>query len=366
MAITGIPNWVIYPKEDWVSITPEDAGLDEDRFQKFIGALDLRGAAFGGEDHSDLKWGTVVTRGGYLLYEWGNRNYRFQTASVGKAFARAVFGLAVEDGLVQPDDLIADTWTGEGQLSHKHKYMTEGHHKTLTWSHMLGSKDDNKHYGGFPIELGSDWRNGPGHESPLGREFIPAWAKWTGDPSYDLYSHVEPGTVGYYSSGGFWRLGQALTALWKTDIKEVLDERIFCRIGIPSDRWLWYTGRAIQKHKFLYPDVPDAYTYLDPPYEIDGTVVRSAPGWVVISASDLARYGHLVATQGIWEGERLINPEWLRGHGGGNHSGMSGESRHYTAMGMVTTDGVDYSRTSAADSFLPNDMFVEQVRIRRG
>ena len=79
MAITGIPNWVIYPEEDWVSITPEDAGLDEDRFHKFIGALDLRGAAFGGEDHSDLNWGTVITRGGYLLHEWGNRSYRFQT-----------------------------------------------------------------------------------------------------------------------------------------------------------------------------------------------------------------------------------------------------------------------------------------------
>lgn len=363
MTITEIPKWVTYPEEDWVSIFPEDAGLDGDKFRRFIDTLNLKGAAFGGEVHTDLKWGAVVTRGGFLLHEWGDRHYRFQTASVGKAFTRAVFGLAVEDGLVQPDDLIADTWTGEGQLSHRHKYLNEGYHKMLTWAHMLGPKDDNKHYGGFALELGSDWRNGPGYESPLGRGFIPRWARWTGDPSYDLYSHVEPGTVGYYSSGGFWRLGQALTALWGRDIKDVLDERIFSRIGIPSDRWLWYSGGAIRKHKYLYPAVPDAYTYLDKPFEIDGNVVRSGPGWVVISASDLSRYGHLVATQGVWKGDRLIDPKWLRGHGGGNYSGMSGESSHYTALGVVTTEGLDHPHTVTTNSFLPDEVFVGQVRI---
>ena len=362
MTAIQIPDWITYPEEEWASISPEDAGLDAGKFQSFLDSLNPRGAAFAGEDHTGGRWGAVVARGGYLLHEWGDRNYRFQTASVGKAFTRAAFGLAVEDGLVGPDDLIADTWTGEGQLSHRHKYMTEGHHRKLTWAHMLGPREGGTHFGGFAIELGSDWRNGPGHESPLGRVFVPEWAKWTGDPSYDLYAHVEPGTVGYYSSGGFWRLGQALTALWGRDIKDVLDERIFSKIGIPPDRWLWYSGMAIQKYKYLYPAVPDTYTYLDPPYEIDGNVVRSGPGWVIISASDLARYGHLVATQGMWKGERIIDAEWLRGHGGGNRSGMSGEGTHFTAMGVVTTEGLDHAHSVVQDSFLPEDIFVGPVR----
>lgn len=35
----------------------------------------------------------------------GNPAYKYQTASVGKAFSPALVGLAVEAGLIQPDDL---------------------------------------------------------------------------------------------------------------------------------------------------------------------------------------------------------------------------------------------------------------------
>ena len=138
--------------------------------------------------------------------------------------------------MVEPDDLVKETWTGEGQLTHRHKYLNEGHHRSLTWNHLLGPRDEAKHYGGFAIELGNDWRDGAKAESVLGWT-VPEWAKWTGDPSYDLYSHVEPGTVGVYSSAGFWRLGQALSTLWDADLKDVLDENLFSKIGIASDRW---------------------------------------------------------------------------------------------------------------------------------
>ena len=114
-------------------------------------------ADFGGEDHTGGQWGAVVTRGGYLLHEWGDRHYPFQTASVGKAFTRALVGLAVEEGMVNPSDLICETWTGVGQLSHRHKYLNEGHHAKLTWNHLLGPRDGAEHFGGFAIELGNDW-----------------------------------------------------------------------------------------------------------------------------------------------------------------------------------------------------------------
>ena len=194
---------------------------------------------------------------------------------------------------------------------------------------------------------------------------LPSGPTWTGDPFFDLYSHAEPGTVALYSSAGFWRLSQALTAVWGRDLKAVLDERLFGRIGIPPDRWDWYTGRSVKDQRDFYPAIPDSYTYLDPPYEIDGAPVRSGPGWVVMSASDLARFGHLVATQGQWEGEQLIDPAWLRGHSGGNKSGQSGESTHFTAMGVVTTLGLDHPHATATESFLPEDVFVGPVRVRR-
>ena len=60
-----LPEWVTFPGDDWVRITPAEAGLDPERFDAFIGGLDIRGTDFGGEDHSGNKWGAVLTRGGY-------------------------------------------------------------------------------------------------------------------------------------------------------------------------------------------------------------------------------------------------------------------------------------------------------------
>jgi CubicO group peptidase (beta-lactamase class C family) len=368
LANLHLPDWVTYPGEDWVQITPEEAGLDPVGFAAFLKALPVRGGSFGGEDHSNGRWGAVVTRGGYLVHTWGDRHYRYQTSSTGKAFIWALLGLAVQDGLIDPDQPINKSWTGEGELSHPHKYLTNGHHKTLTWRHVLGERLGVLHYGGFPMELGNRWREKrTGLEEADCMPGVPEWANWTGDPSFDLYSHAEPGTIGLYSSAGIWRLSQALTAVMGQDLKAVLDERLFGKIGIRPERWDWYAGGYVKDQKYFYPTIPDSYTYLDPPYEIDGHPVRSGPGWVVISASDLARFGHLIATQGSWEGEQLLDPAWLRGHGGGNNCGVTGESEHFTATAVVTTEGMQngglrsqwYCTTTT--SFLPQELFVGPV-----
>ena len=63
MTIT-VPDWVTYPDDDWEEITPEEAGLDPDGFRQWIAGLDVRGASFGGEDHSGSKYGADA-------YTWG-------------------------------------------------------------------------------------------------------------------------------------------------------------------------------------------------------------------------------------------------------------------------------------------------------
>ena len=82
-----------------------------------------------------------------------------------------------------------------------------------------------------------------------------------------------------------------------------------------------------------------------------------------MSASDLARFGHLVATGGIWKGQRVLAAEWLRGHGGGNRSGVSGESTHFTALSQVTTDGIDHVHASATTSFIPAEVIIGPVQV---
>ena len=140
----------------------------------------------------------------------------------------------------------------------------------------------------------------------------------------------------------------------------------------------------------FYPSIPDSFTYLDPPFrlpaagtaEYEATVrvgeragrprgagltvpVRSGPGWVVISASDLARFGLLNALGGQWRGQQLLDPAFLRGHSGGNHSGVSGESTHFTAMGVVTTNGIHHGHATSDRSFVPEHLFVGPVELGR-
>ena len=361
-----IPDQITYPAADWLEITPEEAGLDPEGFRAFLAGLDVRGASFLGEDHSGGRYGAVLTRGGYLVHSWGDRHYRHHTASVGKAFTRALVGYAVQDGLIDPDRPIHESWTGAGELSHRHKLLNEGHHKTLSWHHLLGGRRERVQYGGFPMETGIRWaQKRTGLEEADTTPGVVAWAAWTGDPFFDLYAHAEPGSVAHYSSAGFWRLGQALTAVFGRDLKDVLQERLFDTLGIPPERWDWLSGEQVKDQKHFYPALPDSYTYLDPPYRIGDRPVRSGPGWVVISASDLARFGHLNATDGIWRGERIIEPEWLRGHSGGNRCGVAGESSHGTALAVVTAVGFDYTFSEETRSFLPEELFTDEATAGR-
>lgn len=252
--------------------------------------------------------------------------------------------------MVSPDDLVSEAWTGEGELSHDHKYLDRGHHTTLTWRHLLGSKTTYGHDGGFPVTNGFYWRRGSSAQmASQSSNSVPEWADWTGDPYFDNYSHAKPGTVRTYSSGGIWRLSQALTALWGEDLKKVLDDGLMSKIGVPADRWDWFPGKTVHDETHWYPNMPGYGDFIDPPYEIGGQIIRGGGGWVVISASDLARLGLLVATGGLWNGDRVMSDEWLRGHGGGNGSLMNGEPDTLTSIGIVTAEGITWP--------LPTDVF---------
>jgi len=311
-----LPKWVVYPDKEWKVLTPDEAGIrDVAGWNQWVEATkkSARGASFQGEDHSGNQWGAAVTRGGYLIQTFGDPDYKFQTASLGKAFTIACLQLAIDEGLIQSgDDLIKSYWTGKGQFNAKHKYLDQGFHEFLSFNHLKG------HRGAFPITNGWSWKAGKNYGAPA-----PEWAKWTGDSDHDNYAHAKPGTVGrVYSSGGYWRLAQALTAVWKKDLKQVLDDRVMSQIGIPADRWDWKPGQTVHKTKDWYPKMPGYGDFLDPPYKIDGQIVRGGPGWVVMSSKDLARWGHLVATGGEWKGKRLIGR--VQGHGGGNGSDVGG------------------------------------------
>ena len=330
--VSTIPDWTAFPDEEWQTLTPEEAGIrDVEAWNKWVDVTRklARGASFHGEDHSGSKWGVAITRGGYLIQTFGDPDYKYQTASVGKTFTVACLQLAIDHGLIKSgDDVIKSYWIGEDQLNAKHKYMSEGYHVALTFNHL---KD---HTGAFPITNGWSWQAGKNYD-----EVAPEWVKCTRDPDYDNYAHARPGTVGrHYSSGAYWRLSQVLTAVWKDDLKQVLDKKLFRYMGIPADRWDWKPGRVLYETTDFYPQIPGYGSFLDPPYTIHGQVVRGGQ-WVVMKPKDLARFGLLISTGGVWKGKRLISR--LQGHGGGNGShvgGTGGKVMGSWARGTSTFD----------------------------
>lgn len=342
-----LPDWLYFPDagENMPTISPEEAGVDPAKWASYLAAQSPHGEGYGGTRHREGEWGAVIVRGGYLLHAWSNPDFQYQTASLGKCFTRMVLILAVDDGLIGgEDDLICSHWTGERLLNSPHKYLDRGHHRALTFAHLKNMR------GGFPVSDAYSWNK---RIDDLAGG-VPEWAKWTGDADYDNYAHAEPGTHRKYSSGGYWRLSQALTAIWNRDIKHVLDEKIMGRIGIRADEWEWVPGRDVHDNSSpgydFYPDRPGYGLYLDPPYQVDGHVVRGGPGWVIMSARQLARVGLLVATGGWWNGEHLISEI------SGFNSVMGGTwgegAPAYSAWGAVCTKGIEYP---------PGDLFTGPI-----
>ena len=270
---------------------------------------------------------------------------------------RALFGLTVEAGLLKPDEPIWKTWTGRGELSHPHKFLDEGLHRQLTWRQLL------EHQGGFVLESGYHWRRKSAFHA-----VIPEGVRWTGDPLFDNYAHTLPGTTTRYSSGGYWRLGQALTALWGRDLKEVLDEKLFRHLGIPAARWEWLPGQTVHDTQDFYPEFPGYGEYVDPPYQLHGHVVRGGPGWMKLSADDLARFGSLIASGGVWQGRRLIGAQWLRGHAGVGIHVVAGDPETMVAIARINTQGFPFGLevgTTGKFSF-PMDCIAGPIRPHPG
>lgn len=293
------PEWIYFPKmgEKMPVVSPEKAGLDTARFNKWANAVSPEIKMSGGQPRSD--YGLLICRGGRIIRTWGDIDFKHQSASLGKAFLRLALQLAIDEKLIGSEhDRVVNYWTGEGQLNGIHKYLTNGFNKFITFYDLKWMTS------GIPISNGYWWRISSDKD-------VPEWARWTGDPDYDNYAHIMPGTQTKYSSASQWRFSQVLTAILSEklnmSIKEYLDTRVFSKIGIPADDWSWISGKELADDSLFYPDLPGYGKFNDPPYKINGKTVYGGGGWVVMSARQFARIGILLSTGGVWNGERLVS-----------------------------------------------------------
>jgi CubicO group peptidase (beta-lactamase class C family) len=247
-----------------------------------------------------------------MLHCWGDPDYTYNSASVGKAFNGFILQLAIDRGLVTGDERVCDVWpecpSDCGEISTLRKLF-----------HMQG---------GF--ETSNGFQDGCNNQV----------------------------CGGGYSTGGQWRLNQTMTYILGENLKDFLDRELLRHIGIDSTDWYWLSGadvyantpppNAAPEQSVLYPRFTESDRwygcFIDPPYVIGGQTVVGGGGWVGMSPKDLARIGLLLASEGWWDGRQLISDtDLVDGHAGCGDSDLRavGGDRMFS-WGRVATEGVTF------------------------
>ena len=207
----------------------------------------------------------IILRGGRIVAEWGDTNRIDMTFSVAKSYLATVAGLAFDRGMIPNlDDPI-------GKLVKDGGYDSP-HNAKITWRMALTQS--------------SEW------EGVL-------WDKPDVADRRAGYDRAlrEPGTFYEYNDVRVNRIALSLLRVWKRPLPEVLAEYIMTPIG--ATQWIWY-------------GYENSFT------DVDGRRIQSVSGgghWgggVWASTRDHARFGLLMARNGMWEDKRLLSERWIR------------------------------------------------------
>lgn len=265
-----------------------DPNLEIAHYQSFgrepfgdgIGPFKERGPATG-----------LIIRDGVVVAKWGDPDRVDMTFSVTKSFLSATVGLAFDRGLIpdihepahkrmapihlyDPFPRSRADRVGEPMLP---DLFDTPHNRSITWDHLLRQT--------------SDW------EGTL-------WGKpdWADRPERDIRTDLTrerrpAGSVYEYNDVRVNVLALAALNVWRRPLPEVLKTHLMDPIGAsPTWRWTGYD------HSWVI---------------IDGSLMQAVGGgghWgggMMISAADMARYGWLMAHDGVWNGRRVISSQWL-------------------------------------------------------
>lgn len=215
--------------------------------------------------------GVVIVKG-YIVASWGDIEKPDLTFSATKSYLSTVAGLAWDDGLFNVTDRVS-------------QYVTDGtfsgaHNSKITWEHLLNQSSD---WSGTLFEM-ADWADRPPR---------------TGTPEeWQRRELKEPGTTYEYNDVRVNLLAYSLLQVMRKPLPVILKERIMDQIGASTTwRWNGYDNSWVN---------------------IDGLMIQSVSGGahfgggLVISTLDHARFGLLLARNGIWNGKQLISGEWIR------------------------------------------------------
>lgn len=277
----------------WEPVPASDSGFNAEALKalerfamenEYSGEKDLRRAILKGferEPYHELR-GPVKPRGGpagmilkkgYLVHSWGDTERVDMTFSVTKSFLSTVAGLAYDQGLLEnvTDKVANYVWDGTFRGTHNAK---------VTWEHLLQQTSD---WSGSLWGL-QDWADRPPREG--------------GIDDWKMRAFREPGTHMEYNDVRVNVLAYSLTHLWRKPVPLVLKEQLMDRIGA-SPTWRWH-------------GYDNAWTVIDGLKMQSVTGGGHSGGGMFISTEDMARFGLLFMSEGVWDGERIISEEWIQ------------------------------------------------------
>jgi len=251
---------------EWRTTTPERAGMDAQKLNAAVEAISHRATS-----------ALLVVRRGEIVAEWYAPNNDRATLQGTASLAKAMIGgmsllLAMEEGLISPDDLAAKyipEWKNDARKSR----ITIRHLATHTSGIEDAEQDDIPH-DKLPGWKGAFWRREPDPFSIATRQAPVLF---------------EPGTKQAYSNPGMAALAYAVTASLKgtkhPDIKSLLEQRVMQPLGIAPSEWSVGYGRA---------------------YNVDGLNLYANWGGAAFTPRAAAKIGLLLMARGEWNHRQII------------------------------------------------------------
>ena len=239
---------MVFPGKDWQEEAPESQAVDSRKLEAAVRYLEEHSGSSGVKR-------LVVVRNGRVIWKGAQSDRRQKVWSVAKAITSTAQGLLIEDGKCTLETLAKDF---SPHLARQYGGVTLRHFATMTSGY-----------------------DGVGGWYDCDAQKTRCDANALADPAPPVFA---PGTKFMYWDEAMMQYGHTLTKIAGEPLPDYLKRRIFDPIGVK--RIVWQTDETGK--------------------------VPNWTGGLEISASDLARFGHLFLNHGDWNGRQLITETWVR------------------------------------------------------
>jgi len=246
-----------WPTGGWQTSTPEQQGIDSEQLAKAFDFLEEADANI----HSLL-----IIRNGYVVadayfYPF-TRGTRHDVASVTKSLTSTLVGIAIDKGHIESlDQPVLGFFPGRTVAN------LDANKKAMTLEHLL------------TMTSGLECINAPSEVTLFQMITSPDWIQFM----LDLPMSDEPGTRFVYNSGASHLLSAIIRETTGMNALAFAREHLFGPLGISDVDW---------------------------PLDPQGA---NNHGWgdLQVTPHDMAKLGYLYLNDGVWEGTRVLSPEWV-------------------------------------------------------